>query len=157
MSRFADLAWAVVTGALMAAIALATVAVCGCTSLTVPIRAANATRATAVELIAVVDAVCTEPARAAVEARLSPEASAAEAERLEALGCPEAWRAQTAISEAHGAMVALLTAIQAGQCQATVAAPAPARCDLGRATMALVEAGARLVRAVDALRAEVER
>ena len=145
-----------ITGAMLGVLAAALVAVTGCSSLTVPIRAANATRATAVELIAVVDAVCTEPARAALAADLSPEASAAEAERLDALGCPEAWRAQTAVSEAHGAMVALLTAIQAGQCQATVAAPAPARCDLGRATMALVEAGARLVRAVDALRAEVE-
>lgn len=142
------------TGAMLGVLAAALVAVTGCTSLTVPIRAANATRATAAELGAVVDAVCTEPARAALAADLSPEASRAEVTRLEALGCPEAWRAQTTLSEAHGAMVALLEAIQAGQCQATVATSAPARCDLGRATMRLAEAGARLARAVDAMGAE---
>lgn len=123
--------------------------VLGCTSIDAPIRATNAARTTGHELAAFVATTCAEPYARAAE--MTEAKAYAEVARLDALRCPEALAAQTALSDAHGTMVALLTAIQAGQCQATIAAPAPARCDLGRATMALVEAGARLARAVDAL------
>lgn len=135
------------TGTILGGLALSTVA--SCSDLAPAIHTANVTRTTGHALAAVVTARCAEPYARAAD---MPAADArAEVARLDALRCPEALRAQTALSEAHGAMVALLVAVEAGQCQATVAAPAPARCDLGRATMALVSAGARLARAVDAL------
>lgn len=147
------------TGAMLGLLALALVAVLtGCHGGTGPaVRAADATRATGHALAAVVDEVCTRPAQQAAAAGLDERAARVEVERLERLRCPEAWAAQTALSEAHAAMVALVAAHEARQCHATVAAPAPARCDLARATLRLVEAAARLARAVDALRAEVAR
>jgi len=151
VSRVADLAWAAVTGALMAFVALATVAICGCSDLRPAIVAADTTRATGHAMAAVVDAACVQPALDAEDA--SEEEAARVVAHLERIRCPEALHAQTYLSEAHSALVALIGAIQAGQCQATVASPAPARCDLARATMRLAEAGARLARAVDGLEA----
>jgi hypothetical protein len=121
----------------------------GCTDLRPVIATADATRATGHALAAVVDEVCAKPYAAAAD--LPEEQALAEVIRLDRLRCPEALRAQTALSEAHGALVALIGAIQAGQCQATVASPAPARCSLVAASTRLVEASARLARAVDAL------
>jgi hypothetical protein len=122
-----------------------------CSDLRPAIVAADTTRATGHALAAVVDEMCTKPALAAEHA--SEEEAARVVARLEALRCPEALHAQTALSEAHGAMVALIAAVEAGQCHATVASPAPARCDLARASMRLVEAAARFGRAVDHLEA----
>jgi hypothetical protein len=122
-----------------------------CHDLRPAIVAADTTRATGHALAAVVDEMCTQPALEAEDA--TEEEAARVVAHLERIRCPEALHALTTLSEAHSALVALIGAIQAGQCQATVASPAPARCDLARATMRLAEAGARLARAVDGLEA----
>ena len=140
------------TGAVLGALALATVALlAGCT-LSEAIRTADTVRASGHVLAAVVQEVCTGPAEEADDAGLSADEARAVADELEARHCPEAWAAQQVLADAHGALVALLDARRAGQCEPLLAAQPAPRCDLVRVTVRLIEAQARLARAVDTLR-----
>ncbi len=121
-----------------------------CSNLQPAIRTANEVRRSGHELAVVIEQLCTIPYERAAEA--SEEEARRELARLDGMKCPAAFRAQTALAQAHGLYHATLTAIQAGECAAAFA-PRGELCDLPKATAKLIEAGAEVARAVERIEA----
>lgn len=144
MSRL-DVAGTIVVGCGMAVLLLLAVALVGCRDTEYARTVAGVQLDVGHGSAAALRTLCSEPYQAAT--------TIAQVERLDRLGCPAAARAHGLLRTSHATLVAVVGAIEAGQCDSFVSGKAPVKCDLMSAIEDVVDASAALAVAVRQLEA----
>jgi hypothetical protein len=117
-----------------------------CRDQSIAIQAANDVRTVGHAMAVQLDTECTKQYERA--ATLAPAEAGAEALRLDRKGCPRFARAHDVLRASHKSLVAVIAAIDAGQCDSFVNQP-PRECDLVGAIANVIDASAELARAAE--------